>query len=72
MFVFDFYNVLTDPGAHHRLVGGVETHTVVPGANTLYYYSGADDHPNAAGSNKAAAEFVPLLTKWYQEFRASS
>ena len=39
VFVFDFYNVLTAPGAHHWLVGGVETHTVVSGANTLYYDS---------------------------------
>jgi hypothetical protein len=44
---------------------------VVPGANTLYYDSSGDNHPNAAGSSKAAQEFVPLLNKWYQEFKAS-
>ncbi len=71
VFVFDFYNVLTNPNAHHRLVGGAEVHEVVSGANTLYYDSSGDDHPNATGSNKAAQEFVPLLNKWYQEFKAS-
>jgi hypothetical protein len=69
VFVFDFYNVLTSPDAHHGLVAGVEVHDVVPGANTLYYDSSGDNHPNSTGSNKAAAEFVPLLNKWYQEFK---
>jgi hypothetical protein len=72
VFVFDFYNVLTHPGAHHYLSGGIETHTVVAGANTLYYDSSGDDHPNAAGDAKAAAEFVPLLNAWYDEFLVSS
>jgi hypothetical protein len=70
VFVWDFYNVLTHPNAHHRLVGGVEVHEVVAGANTLYYPSG-DDHPNTTGNVKATDEFVPLLNKWYQEFVAS-
>jgi len=71
VFVFDFYNVLTHPNAHHRLVGGVEVHEVVPGANTLYYDSSGDNHPNATGNAKAAGEFVPLLNMWYQEFVAA-
>jgi hypothetical protein len=72
VFVFDFYNVLTHPNAHHYLSGGVEVHTVVPGANTLYYDSSGDDHPNVAGDAKATAEFVPLLNAWYEEFLVSS
>jgi hypothetical protein len=47
VFTFDFYNVLTAPGAHHYMSGGVETHTVVAGANTLYYDWSGDDNPNA-------------------------
>jgi hypothetical protein len=35
VFVFDFYNVLTDPGAHHRLQDGDETHTSIGGHDTL-------------------------------------
>jgi hypothetical protein len=68
VFVFDFYNVLTAPGAHHYVVGGVETHVVVPGYNTLYYPTGGDNHPNETGNDKATAEFVPLLNLWYQQF----
>lgn len=70
VFVFDLYNVLTNPDAHHRMVDGVEVHEVVPGFNTLYYPS-EDDHPNTDGNVKATEELVPLLNMWYQEFAAS-
>jgi hypothetical protein len=71
VFVFDLYNVLTHPDAHHRLAGGVEVHEAVPGSDTLYYDSDGDDHPNSDGNLKATEEFVPLLNKWYREFAAS-
>jgi hypothetical protein len=71
VFVFDFYNVLTDPAAHHRLVGGEEVHEIVGGRDTLYYDSDGDDHPNSEGNRKATEEFVPLLNKWYQGFVAT-
>jgi hypothetical protein len=71
VFVFDLYNVLTDPNAHHRLLNGAEVHQVVSGHNTLYYDSGGDDHPNSTGNVKATAEFVPLLDTWYGQFKAS-
>jgi hypothetical protein len=67
VFVFDFYNVLTDPAAHHRLVDGKEVHESVPDHNTLAYPSG-DDHPNSEGNIKATGEFVPLLDLWYRQF----
>ncbi len=72
VFAFDLYNVLTHPDAHHRLVSDVETHPVVSGSNTLYsgYHTSGDDHPNYTGSAKAAAEFVPLMDAWYDEFLA--
>jgi len=73
VFVFDFYNVLTSNGGssgvtdvglatgnHHRYWEGAVQHQTDGGGNTLAYPSG-DDHPNAVGSRKATAEFVPLL-----------
>jgi len=48
--VFDFYNILTGPDNHHRYFEGAIQHVFTPGMNTLYYPSGGDDHPNAAGS----------------------
>ena len=69
VFVFDFYNVLTDPDAHHRLVDGREEHSVVGGADTLHYPSGDDDHPNWEGNAKAAGELIGLLNHWYKQFK---
>ncbi len=69
--VFDFYNVLTAPGAHHKYnpATGLIEHTVVAGRNTSAYPSG-DDHPNSAGSKKATNEFVPLLNIFYNRWKA--
>jgi hypothetical protein len=71
VFVFDLYNVLTDPDAHHRLVNGEETHESVAGQDTLYYDSDGDDHPNAEGNVKATGEFMGLLDQWYRQFLAA-
>lgn len=71
VFVFDFYNVLTHPDAHHYAENGEEIHTVVDGVNELYYDSGGDDHPNAQGNAKAAEEFISLLTLWRAQYLAS-
>jgi hypothetical protein len=65
--VFDFYNVLTDPNAHHRFINGQVEHTYAT-RNTLHYPSG-DDHPSAQGSRKATEEFVPLLNVFYHRWR---
>jgi hypothetical protein len=65
--VFDFYNVLTGPNNHHRYFGGAIQHVFTPGMDTLYYPSG-DDHPSAAGNQKATAEFVPLLNVFYNRW----
>ena len=67
--VFDFYNVLTGPDNHHRVTGSTIQHTHVAGQDTLYYPSG-DDHPSAAGSQKATDEFVPLLNAFYNGWRS--
>lgn len=58
--VFDFYNVLTGPDNHHRVVDGEIEYVNDQGGDTLYYPSG-DDHPSGEGNRKATGEFVPLL-----------
>jgi hypothetical protein len=70
VFVFDFYNVLTHPDAHHRFMDGLEIHEGVEGQDTLYYDSDGDDHPNTQGNIKATEEFIGLLNFWYQSFAA--
>lgn len=67
--VFDFYNVLTGPDAHHRFNGGIEH--IMGRSNTLHYPSG-DDHPSEAGSRKATEEFVPLLNVFYHRWQSDA
>ncbi len=70
--VFDFYNVLTHPDAHHRYnstSGSIEH--LVTSRNTLFYpWEPGNDHPNVAGSQKATTEFVPLLNIFYNRWKA--
>jgi hypothetical protein len=84
--VFDFYNVLTsnggDPGTsdlgqetgnHHRWWNGAVQH--VQSVDNDYSAYGSDEwdsHPTAAGNQKAAAEFVPLLNLFYQRWQSSA
>ena len=78
VLVFDFYNVLSsktgggasdvglESGNHHRIWNGAVQHKTDDGADRLAYPSaGGDSHPNAAGDQKATAEFVPLLNAAY-------
>jgi len=68
--VYDYYNVLTHADNHHRVVNGIEMHEVNNTQNTLYYpTSSGDDHPDAAGQQKATSEFVPLLNAWYHQWK---
>jgi hypothetical protein len=77
VFVFDFYNVLTTNGGspdtndvgqltgnHHRWLNGQIQHKTDgdndASPNNSEYPTG-DDHPSAAGNQKATVEFVPLL-----------
>jgi len=66
--VFDFYNILTGPEAHHRFNNGTIEH-VIGNSNTLYYPSG-DDHPSEQGSRKATEEFASLLNVIYHRWQA--
>jgi hypothetical protein len=68
--VFDFYNVLTGPEAHHRFRDGRFEHTV--GSRNTLYYPSDDDHPSIQGSLKATEEFVPLLNVFYHRWQADT
>jgi len=72
--VFDYYNVLTSnggnpqthdldatSGSHHRYHNGTIEHLVGPGDFLAYPGEGPDNHPTAAGHQKATGEFIPLL-----------
>ncbi len=70
--VFDLYNVLTHPENHHRFnpsTGQVE-HIISYLENTLYY-TGDSDQSDMDGSQKATAEFLPLLNYYYNRWKAS-
>lgn len=68
--VFDFYNILTSPDAHHRVVNGNVEH-IVTASNTLHYPS-EDDHPSVAGSQKATDEFIPMLNVFYHRWKSGA
>jgi len=82
VLVFDYYTVLSSrtgggasdvglaSGNHHRVWAGAVQHTTGDGADRLAYPSaGGDSHPNAAGDQKATAEFVPLLNSAYNAWK---
>jgi hypothetical protein len=83
VFVFDYYNVLTSNGGdantsdlgwadgnHHRWWLDAVQHKTDGGGNTLAYPTG-DDHPSAAGDQKASAEFIELLNNAYRQFNGA-
>ena len=82
VLVFDFYNVLSSKagggtsdvglasGNHHRVWNGAVQHKTDDGADRLAYPTG-DSHPNAAGDQKATAEFVPLLNGAYNAWKGN-
>jgi hypothetical protein len=84
VLVFDYYDVLSSKagggsndaglasGNHHRVWNGAVQHKTDDGADRLAYPSGSDSHPNAAGDQKATAEFVPLLNAAYNAWKGSS
>ena len=68
--VFDFYNVLTGNDGHHTFENGLEVHQIAK-KDTLKYPSG-DDHPSKKGSQKATAEFIPLLNYFYNRWQSET
>ena len=70
--VYDFYNVLTGPDAHHRYYNNQIQHVFTAGMNTEYYPSSSgDDHPSKTGNRKATSEFIPMLNIFYHRWRDS-
>jgi hypothetical protein len=83
--VFDFYNVLTTNGGnadthdldattgnHHRYANGVIEHITDRDNDAqtgVLEYPTSDDHPSAAGDQKATGEFVPLLNIFVNRWR---
>jgi hypothetical protein len=82
--VFDFYNVLTsnggsweindlgaETGNHHRYRNGVIQYVTDQGGNVAAYPDGGnDDHPSAAGNQKATGEFSTLLNIFYNRWKS--
>ncbi len=69
--VFDYYNVLTDPGNHHQWNGNAIEHVAGSG-NDFSAYPSDDSHPSTEGHTKATAEFVPLLNLYYNRWQAGA
>jgi len=80
--VFDFFNVLTTNGGspekndlnvsggnHHRYINGGIEYVSDQGGNTSAYALDDDSHPQVAGNQKAAAEFLPLLNIYYHRWQ---
>ena len=64
----------SESGNHHRIWNGAIQHRTDgdndSNGNTLEYWTGTDnDHPTAAGDQKATAEFVPLLNNAYNQWK---
>ena len=70
--VFDFYNVLTAPGNHHRFRDGAVEYVTGSGGDTLYYPTNGDDHPSPTGNQKATEEFVPLLNTFVNRWQSGA
>lgn len=70
--VFDYFNVLTHPDNHHRIVGGNIEHYTSPQSGNFAYYPSGDSHPSTEGHQKAATEFVPLLNYYYNKWTGTA
>ncbi len=75
VFVFDFYNILTDPNNHHRIHNGKIEYSTDSGGDILFYPS-EDTHPSVEGNKKATAEFITLLNyyckRWLKNTRSTT
>ena len=74
IYVWDYFNVLTDAANHHYVSGGSIAHVIGTATNYLAYPS-TDDHPSGVGQRKASSEFVPVLNTFYNrylDYKASS
>ena len=71
--VFDFFNVLTDAGNHHRVFNQAIQHITVSGSSNYtapgYQSGGGNSEPNPTGNRKGTLEFVPLLNVRYRQWK---
>jgi hypothetical protein len=71
--VFDYFNVLTAAGNHHRYTAGAVEHVTADANNFAIYTADTwDSHPSTTGHQKATDEFVPLLNYYYNRWQAGS
>jgi methionine-rich copper-binding protein CopC len=69
VMVFDFYGVLSEVNSHHRWVGDHVEHVYASDYDGTSPYHDGDDHPNAAGNQKATTEFLSLLNHYYSAWK---
>ncbi|NJL59224.1 MAG: hypothetical protein HC887_05820 [Desulfobacteraceae bacterium] len=70
--VFDYFNVLTHPDNHHRIVGGNIEHYTSPQSGNFAYYPSGDSHPSTEGHQKAATEFCAASQLLLQQMDGNS
>ena len=73
VYVFDFFNVLTDADNHHRVNGQQIEHIIDAGCDNYSAYgsSSSDSHLNSTGNQKATDEFVLLLNYYYNNLKGN-
>ncbi|MDX9801651.1 MAG: hypothetical protein RBT69_09985 [Spirochaetia bacterium] len=77
VYAFNYYNILTDAYNHHWVNTDGYEENIVTGSPAdrdhpdELYYPTADDHPSAAGHQKATAELLPLLNGWYHLWKGN-
>jgi len=69
VFVFDLYCVLSETDSHHRWIDGHVEHVYAACYDGISPYHDCDDHPNAAGNQKATVEFISLLNHYYESWK---
>lgn len=70
VYVWNYFNVLTDEDNHHWVVdGNVVHHTASGSANTTAYSNNGDDHPSVTAAKKGATELSQCITVWYNTWR---
>ena len=69
VLVYDFYCTLSETFSHHTVTDGSETHVWDKSYDGASPYHDGDDHPNETGTQKATAEFIPLLNAAYNNWK---
>jgi len=69
--VFDFYCVLSETDSHHRVRSGNIEHTYSLSYDGTSPYHDGDNHPNAAGNQKATTEFLLWLNVYYHQWKGT-